>query len=133
MATIQLKRRRAGFTLIEVLVSLVILGIALVGAQALLTDRLVSGLGKQDRRMVAIHLAAERMQVVQSEPSYEQLNSRYATTETAIAGAAGFTRATTVSRTYTPATRVDYTTVTITVSHPELTPAVVRTVVIAAP
>jgi prepilin-type N-terminal cleavage/methylation domain-containing protein len=126
-------RRLNGFTLIEVMIALVILAIAMASVQALFTDQLVGRIGTEDRRARAIQIAAERVQALQADPSYASLQSRYAGTESSIAGYPGFTRTTTVTWSYNVATRTDYKTFTVTVTHPSLSPAVARTLVIAAP
>ena len=134
MATRLLSARgEEGFTLLEVLIAMVILSVALLGAQAALTDRLVRDVHREDRRVVAMQLAADRMQAVQMDPMYVQLTTRYQGTETGMAGFADFTRKTTVVRTLNAAQRIDYSTVTVTVSHPQLTPDVTRTLILAAP
>ncbi|MDB4949808.1 MAG: hypothetical protein JWM27_2457 [Gemmatimonadetes bacterium] len=128
--------RDAGFTLVEVLFSLVLLGIALVGAQALMTERLVMDMGGMDRQSVATQLAADRLQTVQLDPVYTALETRYAGTETAIAGFPRFTRVTTFQHVQTVVPShgtIDYERVTVTVTHPALRTAVALTKTVAAP
>jgi prepilin-type N-terminal cleavage/methylation domain-containing protein len=125
------RRAEAGFTLVEVLISMVILGIVLVGFQAAATRRLVGDLQVQDTRNAAVQLAADRIRVVQVDPVYTDLSARYAGTETSISGYPGFKRVTTIVRTQT--STQDYTTVTVQVTRPGLTLSVYRNVVIAAP
>ena len=134
MDTELLKRRGdEGFTLLEVLIAMVILSIAVMGAQAALTDRLVRDVNREDRRTIAIQLVADRIQAIQMDPSYEQLAARYQMTESAIPNFTGYTRKTTVVQTYNAKDRVDYKTATVIVSHAQLSPAVTRTIIIAAP
>lgn len=118
---------RAGFTLIEVLVSMVLLGFALMGAQALLTDRLLQNVGTLDVRATALQLASDRVQIIQADPGYSDLSSRYSGTESAITGFTGFRRITTL--------RPDsgFTSVTVRVVTPSMTDTVSRTVVVGAP
>ena len=92
-------RRDGGFTLLEALISMVILSIVLVGMQATLTQRLSGDLKLQDVRNVAIQLAADRIRTVQLDPVYASLGARYAASESAIAGAPGYQRVTDVTRT----------------------------------
>jgi prepilin-type N-terminal cleavage/methylation domain-containing protein len=125
------RRARAGFTLLEVMIAMVILGIVLISFQATAADRLLKDLGTVDRRGVAMQLAVERLRTVQMEPVYGSLATKYAGTETGMANFSGYTRATTVTRTVSG--RVDYSTVTVTVQHAQLTRPVKRTVVVAAP
>lgn len=127
------RRGEEGFTLVEVLIAMVILSFAVLGAQAALTDRLVRDVGREDRRTIATQLAADRIQTIQMDPSYEQLSGRYQATETAITGFPEFTRTTSIVRTSVPKNRIDYLTVSVTVTNPQLSPAVSRTIIIAAP
>lgn len=126
-----LRRGDAGFTLIEVMISMVILGIVLVGFQAAATQRLVGDLQLQDIRNAAVQLAADRVRAVQLDPVYNELALRYGGTETTIANYPGFKRVTTVAQTV--ATGNNYTTVTVQVSRTGLKNTVYRSVVIAAP
>lgn len=118
---------RSGFTLIEVLISMVLLGFALMGAQALLTDRLLGTVGRLDSSATAFQLASDRAETIQADPDYYGFGTRYAGTETAIAGFAGYRRLTAV--------RVGngVTTITVRVVTPEQTDTVARTVVVGAP
>lgn len=110
---------------------MVILGIALLGLQAAMTDRLINDVGLQDRRTVALQLAADRLGSVQADPVYGELERRYAGTETEVEDFRGYRRETDIRRTSRDG--VDYKTVTVTVSHRLLREPVSRTLVIAAP
>jgi prepilin-type N-terminal cleavage/methylation domain-containing protein len=123
-------RRDAGFTLLEVLIAMVILSIMILGFQAAFAGRLLSTVNAEDRRTVALQLAAERVRAVQLDPVYTALETRYETTEATLPNFAGYRRATRVDRTTTGG---DYTTVTVTVTHPRLARPVTRTLVVAAP
>ena len=126
------RRADAGFTLIEVMISMVILGIVLIGFQAAATQRLVGDLQLQDIRNVAVQLAADRIRTVQLDPVYNELYNRYNGTENPVTGYPGFKRVTTVVQTINGTT--DYTTVTVTVSRTAgLKAPIYRSVVIAAP
>jgi prepilin-type N-terminal cleavage/methylation domain-containing protein len=124
-------RRKGGFTLIEALISMVILSIVLVGMQATLTQRLSGDLKLQDVRNLAIQLAADRIRTVQLDPVYSNLGVRYAASESGIPGAPGYTRQTSVTRTV--AAGNDYTTITVKVTHPRMPTPVTRSIVVAAP
>ena len=119
--------QRGGFTLIEVLVSMVLLGFALMGAQALLTDRLLGSVGKLDVQATAYQLASDRVQTLQADPDYSTLRARYAGTESAITGFAGFSRITDCAE------DSGFTRVTVRVVTPSRTDTVARTVVVGAP
>lgn len=128
---------RAGFTLVEVLVALVILSIAVLGVQALITQRMIAQVGGDDREAVAIQLAMDRIELVQIDPVYTAIESRYAGTEANLLGYPNFTRRTDVARTntYNSTTKLytDYKTITVTMTHPNLRAPVARTTVVAAP
>jgi prepilin-type N-terminal cleavage/methylation domain-containing protein len=121
-----------GFTLLEVLVALVILGFVIMGAQAAMTASMVRGVGWQETRGRATQLAMDRLHAIQADPVYATLSTRYTATETAIPGAAGFRRETRFL-----ATRLadgnEYLMVTVTVTGPRLPQPVSRTTAIASP
>jgi prepilin-type N-terminal cleavage/methylation domain-containing protein len=118
---------REGFTLVEVLVAMVLLSFAILGAQALLTDRLLGSVGKIDLRGTALQLASDRVQTVQADPGYESLAGRYSGTETDIPGFGGFRRITDC------AVDSGYTRVTVRVVTPDQRDTVSRTVVVGQP
>lgn len=128
------QRRRAddGFTLLEVLVAMVILGFVILGAHATMTDRMVRDLGRQETRMRANQLALDRIHALQVDPVYATLATRYGGNEATIADAAGFQRNTRFTTTQLSVGNT-YLTVTVTVTHPRLPTPVSRTVVIASP
>lgn len=126
-----LRRPDAGFTLVEVMISMVILGIVLVGFQAAATQRLVGDLQLQDIRSAAVQLAADRIRAVQLDPVYNELALRYAGTEATIANYPGYRRVTTVAQTVSGGN--DFTTVTVQVTRQGLRSPVYRSVVVAAP
>ena len=125
-------RGRGGFTLLEVLVAMVILGFVILGAHAVMTDRMVRGLGQQETRLRANQLALDRIHAIQADPVYATLPARYAGTEPSLPDAPGFERATRFATTQLSVGNT-YVTVTVTVTHARLPGPVSRTVVIAAP
>lgn len=120
-----------GFTLLEVLIAMVILGVTLLGVQAAMTDRLIRDVGQHDRQTLAMQLVMDRLQAVQVEPVYSLLEPRYAGTEDPVPGFPGYVRATTVVRTRSDV--ADHTTVTVTVTRAGLPQPVSRSVTLAAP
>lgn len=130
------RRRRAaardGFTLLEVLVALVILGFVILGAQASMTALMVRRVGWQEVRGRATQLAMDRLHAIQADPVYGSLASRYQGTESALPGAPGFTRQTRFAATVFPDSS-GYQTVTVTVTAPRMPQPVSRTTVIASP
>jgi prepilin-type N-terminal cleavage/methylation domain-containing protein len=129
-------RRQGGFTLVEVLFSIVLLGIAMMSAQAFMTERLVVEMGGRDRDAVATQLAQDRIQAIQLDPVYGSLSSRYAGTETSIAGFPHFQRVTAFQHVATVVPShgvIDYQRVTVTVTHPNLKTPVSITETVGAP
>ena len=126
------RRPDAGFTLMEVMIAMVILSIMILGFQAAFTGRLLSTVNAQDRRTVALQLAAERVRAVQLDPFYTALEARYEVVEATLPSFPGYGRSTRVDRTSTT-TGGDVTKVTVTVTHPRLPKPVTRTLVLAAP
>lgn len=119
--------------MIEVLVAMVILSIVMLGLQATITDRVVRSVGSETRRATADQLAKDRIARIQLDPGYLTLETRFAGTESPVAGAPGFTRSTSIVPSTSPASNGDYKTVTVRVWATALTDTVSRTTVIAAP
>jgi len=122
--------------MIEVLVAMVILAIGLIGAQAMMADRLLLDTGEKDREAVAGQLARDRVDAVQLDPVYTTLETRYAGTEDPIPGFPRFRRVTAfqhVSTTIPLKGIVDYEKVTVTVTHPNLKKPVAVTSTVGAP
>jgi prepilin-type N-terminal cleavage/methylation domain-containing protein len=127
-----LKRADAGFTLIEAMLAMVILGIVLVSFSATVTQRLTGNLRQQDLKAAAVQLATDRLRTIQLDPVYDKLVTRYVATETGITGYPGYTRQTVMSRVV--ASSNDYTLVTVKVTRSAgLTTPIYRSVAIAAP
>lgn len=124
--------RRGGFTLLEVMVALVILGFVIMGAQATITDRMVRSVGYQEARQRASQLALDRLHLIQADPAYGTLAARYTGTEATIANAPRYQR-TTVFRSTTLAGGNSYYTVTVSVSSPRLSRPVSRTITVGSP
>lgn len=118
---------RGGFTLIEVLVALAVLGFAVLGAQAIVTDRLAQNVGRVDYRTTARQLVEDRLQQAQTEPRYNELATLLNGIEDAIPTAPGFNRRTIVDR------RTDYTVVTVRVISPAWSDTLAGTAVVGMP
>ncbi|HEX6037272.1 type IV pilus modification PilV family protein [Longimicrobium sp.] len=122
----------AGFTLLEVMVALVILGFVILGAQASMTSMMVRSVNWQEARGRGNQLAMDRIHAIQADPNYGTLAARYAVTESPVAGAPGFTRTTRFTATRF-ADGTEYQTVTVTVTAPRVPRPITRTTVIASP
>src|SRR5690606_26215771 len=112
---------------IEVLVAMVLLGFAVLGVQATITDRFVRDVGKEDYRATALQLAADRLTEVQNDPQYLNLSSRYNMSEDSVPGFPGYRRSTRVRVT------TGHTVITVSVVMPERSDSVSQTVVVGAP
>lgn len=116
-----------GFTLLEALLALVILGFALMGVQAVITDRLIGEVGRHDQRATADQLAADRLHAVEASPDYAALSRDFAGTEDPVEGHPGFRRITLVS------VGSGLTTVTVRVVTPDRQDTVSRTRTVGTP
>ena len=81
----------------------------------------------------AIQLAIDRVEQVRADPRYDALDTAYTATETTFPTLSGFTRVTSIVRTGGLGQPNDYKKVTVRVTGPGVSPAVVRTVTVAAP
>ena len=123
---------RRGFTLIEVILALTILLIVMM-MLASTTAKTVHTAATSSSQEAAIELALDRVEQVRADPVYGGLDSTYAKTETGFPTLPGFTRVTSIVRTGGAGQPNDYKKVTVTVTGPGVSPAVVRTVTVAAP
>ena len=125
--------RARGFTLIEVMISLVILLVILTGF-AVSSSRLLHTVTTSDVQESAIQLAQSRLEQVRLEPSYAALDSLFGNkTETNFPTLLGITRVTTVTRFGGMGQPTDYKRITVTVSGRGLLVPVVRSTTVAAP
>ncbi len=127
-------RARDGFTMIELLVALVVLGVAVVGLSTATGGytRLVTTI---DRKTVAVQVAKDRLDEIRTDPDYSGLVNRYAETGTELDDPPGFSRTTVLRRQVedTQTGTIDYTRITVTVNGPGLTEPVARTISIGRP
>ena len=120
----------AGFTLVEVLIALAMLGVVLLAAAASTTKYL--GVITRNRiRIQAAAVADAQIATVRVSPTYDSLTVRFDSSRTNVPFP-GYTRSTRVLRTGT-GTSTDLTKIRVTVSGPELSSPVVRYATIAAP
>jgi prepilin-type N-terminal cleavage/methylation domain-containing protein len=121
---------RSGMTLIEVIVSIVILSGALISMGAFMA-RYANVSGTMQRRIEANELVADRLEEVKGALSYTTIEANYVKTEATITGHPGLTRQTLVTHTGGAAPSLyDYKTVTVIVNGPGLkTPSKKTTVI----
>jgi prepilin-type N-terminal cleavage/methylation domain-containing protein len=126
-------RTNSGFTLVEVIVALTLLGVVLLGMTSATTG-LARSAATASRSTAALGLIQERIAMVQADPAYAQLEARYGGSEAALDGFPGFTRETSfqVVLDSLPNGRVrDFKRVTVEVAGPGLPAPLSRTVAIA--
>ena len=125
---------RAGFTLVEVVVALVILSTAVLGLAAT-SSRLATTANTAELRALALEAVEDRVAEVRLDPRYSALDSLYDGTETDILGTslAGYDRTTTITRVLSTSPVMDFTRVTVEVTGPLLTEPISRRISVAAP
>ena len=124
---------RAGFTMVEVIVALVILGVAVLGLSASAAS-LATRAADAELRARALYAVQDRLAQVQMDSRYGSLDSVYAGTENDALGMTDFTLTTVVSHVQqTNPTPLDYKVVSVVLDGPTLGGAVSRQVVVAAP
>lgn len=123
---------RAGFTIVEVIVALVILSIAVLGLAGSAT-RLTTAAATAEVRAQAVYSADDRIGRIEMDRRYTLLDSLYEAVENGVPGP-GFVRSTTVEHIQvTSPDTLDYLMVTVNVTGPGFTEPVKRTLVVAAP
>ena len=126
-------RARNGFTLIETIVALIILGVALLGL-ALFVSRMAHAGTDSNFLGTANELAADRIETIKSALTYSTLDA-FEGTETNIPGVgnAGFVRQTFIKHVGGGTSdSVDYRVVTVVVTNPAMSDTIRKTTVIAA-
>jgi len=130
--------RRAGMTLIEVIIAVVILSGVIIGLSNF-TRRFQSLTHGHDALAIATELAAGRMEVVRLHRTYSTLVASFDGTSESSSTSAnpsmslypGYTRTTAAVRTG-PSSTADYVTVTVTVANTATSTTVTKSLVIAA-
>ena len=123
---------RRGFTLIEVVLATVILGIVLLGTGRF-TARFLHTVSVSTTATVASEVATERMEMITTDPSYPTLAARWAGTTTGFPGYPAMQRTTTVQRITGNTPPRDYTVVTVRVTEPTLATPVRMTTIVGQP
>lgn len=121
--------RRAGFTLVEVIFAITMLGGVLLGF-AVFTRNFVRASNAAALRAAASDLAVERIEKAKAATSYAALDTLAVNENSVLSGGTGYARRTVVRQTRTA--QVDYKTITVSVTHPALRTAVSKTTAIAA-
>ena len=124
-------RKRTGLSLIEVMIALSILGGVLLGMGhfSVLFARTVTEAGT---RSTASDLVADRIESVKANGRYDNLETVFNGTESAVSGFSKFSRTTLIRRIGgAPSDSVDYKVVTVTVRGPRLTTPVKKSTIIS--
>jgi prepilin-type N-terminal cleavage/methylation domain-containing protein len=123
-------RDERGFTLVEVILALTILLVVMM-LLANTTGKTVHTAATTANQQAALELAMDREEQIRLDPNYSGYEVAYAKTETGFPTLPGFQRVTTITRTTSVGN--DYKKITVTVTGPGVSPAVTRTVTVAAP
>ena len=126
---------RSGFTIVEVIVSLLILAVGILGISTS-ASRLNLVSAEVEQRAVALQAAQDRISIILLHPRYGELDSLFTATETDLPGLDGFTRITTITRLQTPGSQgrlIDFTRITVAVDGALLPRPVTQTVMVAPP
>jgi prepilin-type N-terminal cleavage/methylation domain-containing protein len=126
-------RARSGFTLIETIVALIILGVVLLGL-ALFVSRMAHAGTDSNLLGTANELAVDRIQTIKSALTYSTLDA-FSGTESNIPGTgnAGFVRQTIIRHVGGGTSdSVDYRIITVIVTSPAMRDTIRKTTVIAA-
>ena len=122
-----------GFTLIEMIVSVVILSVAIL-ALSTSTTRLVRVAVSAETNALALQAVEDRISEVRLHPIYQQLDSLYTESGVTVPHMDGFTRATKIDRIIKDGERagkfIDFTRITVSVDGPGLGVPVSRTITI---
>ncbi len=122
---------RRGFTLLEVMLAITILGFATLGLMSA-TGRMIRTVADDRTRTLAATAADARVAMVRQWPTYTTIDSAFESTE-ASTPETGWTRTTVVERVGGPADVEDYKRVTVTVTGPGLPQPVTRSISLASP
>lgn len=125
---------RDGFSLIEVIVALVLLAIVVLGIQGM-TSGVITATTRSNADVLAMQLAEDRIDLIRMDPQFGSIQTRYAGTDTAIAGWTGYSRTTAITQRRDSSSTgiIEWLKITVTVSGPGIRVPVSRTVTIGAP
>lgn len=123
--------RRKGFTLIEVLIALVVL-VIVTTTFARFAAYFSRGMANSSIRVIAVAVAADRLELVRADPRYPQLATLYAGDTTGFSGYPTMKRSTVVTRDQSGTPARDFTTITVRVSAPAMRDTVSITAIVAS-
>lgn len=123
--------RRKGFTLIEVLIALVIL-VIVTTTFARFAAFFSRGMANSSIRVIAVGVAADRLELIRADPRYTRLATLYQGDTTGFSGYSNMTRSTIVTRDQTGNPARDFTTITVRVTAPTMRDTVAITAIVAS-
>ena len=123
---------RAGFTLIEIMIALVILSVVVIGMSSA-TGTFLHRVTVDDITVSAIALADDRIETILMDPDYRALDTAYVGTESNFPGLAGMTRVTVITRVGGTGQTQDHKRIVVTVSGTGLKAPIKRSATVAAP
>ena len=126
--------KRNGFTMVEVIISIVVLSVAVLAISSS-ASHLAQVSADAEWRALALQAVEDRLALVHLHPIYSQLDSLYTESNSTIPGLPGYTRKTAISRIIQSGEGgkyIDFTRITVTVEGPQLPAPLKRTVVIGA-
>lgn len=85
-----------GFTLVEVMIALVILAVVMLGVAGT-TGAVLLQAAEDERETTAVQLVHDRIEVVLTDPDYDDLADKYAGSENGLPGAPDMTRVTIIT------------------------------------
>lgn len=122
-----------GFTLVEMIVSIVILSVAIL-ALSTSTASLTTLALETENRALALQACEDRISTIRLHPIYQQLDSLYTENGSSVVGLSGYTRNTEITRLISEGERegkfIDFTRITVSVNGPGLSEAISRSVTI---
>lgn len=122
---------RKGFTLVEIIFAITILSVAILGIAASAT-RMLDLAGDAEIRTRALQAADDRINQIQVDPRYSELESLYEGTESDLPGLEDFDRITAidvVQENIQGGGTLEYTVVAVTVEGPVLSSPIKRTII----
>jgi len=122
---------RAGFTLVEVVIALILLSVAVLGMGAT-ASRMVTTAARAEWSALAVEVAEDRLVEVRLDPRYEKLDSLFGGTESSILGS-GSSRVTNVQHVTGTNPPLDYKIISVEVLVSQFDTYVSRRIIIAAP
>lgn len=127
--------RSGGFTLVELVVSLVIMGTMLLGVGAVI-PRMLHETTRSGVDFLSLSAVEDRIAMIQMDPRYTRLDSIYAGVEATLPNLPGFERRTEIDRTVEEqldGRTLDFTEVSVIVVGDAPARVVGRTVIVGAP